>query len=50
VNNLASVLQAQGDLAGARAAFERALTMDEKVYGRTVTPTVTARDPHRPGR
>ncbi len=33
VNNLGSVLQALGDLAGARAAFERALRIDERAYG-----------------
>ena len=35
VNNLGSVLQALGDLAGARAAFERALQIDEKILGPT---------------
>ncbi|HHN94144.1 MAG TPA: tetratricopeptide repeat protein, partial [Anaerolineae bacterium] len=33
VNNLGRVLWAQGDLAGARAAFEQALKIDEAVYG-----------------
>ena len=33
VNNLGAVLQAQGDLAGARALFERALRIDEAAYG-----------------
>ena len=33
VNNLGSVLRDLGDLAGARAAFERALTIDEAAYG-----------------
>jgi len=30
LNNLASVLQAEGDLAGAQRRFERALTVREK--------------------
>jgi hypothetical protein len=33
LNNLASLLQAQGDLAGARPLFERALAIREKVLG-----------------
>ena len=33
LNHLASLLQAQGDLAGARPLFERALAIDKKVYG-----------------
>ena len=33
LNNLGRVLQDQGDLAGARAAFERALAIDERVHG-----------------
>ena len=33
VNNLGSVLCDLGELAGARAAFERALAIDEAVYG-----------------
>ncbi|MEA3308520.1 MAG: tetratricopeptide repeat protein, partial [Chloroflexota bacterium] len=33
VNNLGSVLKAQGDLAGARASFQRALRSDEAAYG-----------------
>ena len=33
INNLGAVLQATGDLAGARAAFERALAIDEKTFG-----------------
>ena len=33
VNNLGSVLRALGDLAGARAAFERALAIWERVLG-----------------
>ena len=33
VNNLGAVLQALGDLAGARAAFERALAIFERVLG-----------------
>ena len=32
-NNLASVLRDQGDLAGARERFERALKTDEAAYG-----------------
>ena len=32
-NNLGLVLRAQGDLAGARGCFERALAIDERVYG-----------------
>jgi hypothetical protein len=33
MNNLGGVLQDQADLAGARAAYERALAIVEKVYG-----------------
>ncbi len=33
LNNLAGVLQDQGDLAGARERFERALEIDEAAYG-----------------
>ncbi len=33
LNNLGRVLQALGDLAGARAAFERALAICERVLG-----------------
>ena len=33
VNNLGSVLKAEGDLAGARAAYERALAIAEKALG-----------------
>ena len=33
VNNLGSVLQELGELAGARAACERALAIPERVYG-----------------
>ena len=33
VNNLGRVLQDLGDLAGARAAFERALAIDEAAFG-----------------
>ena len=33
VNNLGGVLQDLGDLAGARAAFERALAIDERAFG-----------------
>jgi tetratricopeptide (TPR) repeat protein len=34
LNNLATLLLSQGDLAGARPLFERALAIDEKVLGR----------------
>ncbi len=33
VNNLGGVMQAQGDLVGARAAYERALKIDEAAFG-----------------
>jgi Tetratricopeptide repeat len=33
LNNLAGLLQAQGDFAGARPLFERALAIAEKVLG-----------------
>ena len=33
LNNLAGLLQAQGDLAGARPLYERALAIREKVLG-----------------
>jgi len=33
VNNLGGVLEALGDLEGARRHFERALKIDEAVYG-----------------
>jgi hypothetical protein len=33
LNNLAGLLQAQGDLAGARRLFERALAIREKALG-----------------
>jgi tetratricopeptide (TPR) repeat protein len=33
LNNLAYLLQAQGDLAGARPLFERALAINEKAFG-----------------
>src|SRR6516162_10201987 len=33
LNNLASLLQAQGDLAGSRPLYERALAIREKVFG-----------------
>ena len=33
VNNLGIVLQALGDLPGAKAAYERALKIDEKAFG-----------------
>jgi len=33
VNNLGSVLQDMGDLAGARAAYERALAIFRRFYG-----------------
>jgi len=33
VNNLCGVLRALGDHASARTAFERALKIDEKVFG-----------------
>ena len=33
-NNLGMVLQDLGDLGGARAAYERALAIDEAAYGR----------------
>jgi tetratricopeptide (TPR) repeat protein len=33
VNNLGGVLQDLGERVGARAAFERALAIDERVYG-----------------
>ena len=33
VNNLGSVLKDLGDLAGARAAYERALKIDEAAFG-----------------
>jgi Tfp pilus assembly protein PilF len=33
VNNIGMVQQAQGDLAGARASFERALRIDEAAFG-----------------
>ena len=32
-NNLGTILQAQGDLEGARRHIERALAIDEKAYG-----------------
>jgi hypothetical protein len=43
VNNLGNVLQGQGDLVGARAAFERALAILEKVLGSDHPNTVTVR-------
>ena len=33
VNNLGAVLRAQGELAGARAHYQRALRIDEAAYG-----------------
>ncbi len=42
LNNLGAVLQAQGDLEGARTLFERALAINEKVLGPESTHTATA--------
>jgi hypothetical protein len=43
VNNLGSVLRALGDLAGARAAFERALAIFERFLGSEHPSTRTVR-------
>ena len=42
LNNLAVLLQAQGDLAGARPLFERALAIREKVLGAEHPDTATS--------
>lgn len=44
VNNLGRVLQALGDLAGARAAFERALTIFQEILGEDHPNTVLVRN------
>ena len=43
-NNLAGLLRDQGDLAGARPLFERALAIREKVLGPEHPHTIRARD------
>ena len=48
LNNLASLLQAQGDLAGARPLYERALAIREKVLGPEHPDT--ASEPQQPRR
>lgn len=45
VNNLGRVLQALGDLAGARAAFERALTIFQEILGEDHPNTMLVRNP-----
>jgi tetratricopeptide (TPR) repeat protein len=58
VNNLGGVLQALGDLAGAKACYERALRIDEAAFGpdhpnvaiRRQQPGRGAAGPGRPGR
>jgi Flp pilus assembly protein TadD len=44
VNNLGSVLQAQGDLPGARACLERAVAIFEATLGPDHPETQTARN------
>jgi Tetratricopeptide repeat/SEC-C motif len=44
LSNLALLLQAQGDLAGARPLFERALAIREKAFGSEHPDTVVVRD------
>ena len=43
LNNLAGLLQAQGDLATARQLYERALAISEKALGPEHPRTATAR-------
>ena len=44
VNNLGSVLKAQGDLEGAKKCFQRALAIFEKRLGRDHPNSVTVRN------
>jgi hypothetical protein len=44
LNNLAGLLYAQGDLAGARPLYERALAIREKVLGPEHPNTATVRN------
>ena len=51
LNNLAALLQAEGDLAGARPLYERALAISKKVLGAEHRNTATSlpRHPACPG-